>query len=98
VTRNWIPGKAIKKGAGIHYENEGNKKAYIYANVEKYDSEVTHIFGQVSAHTTISPGIWVHTKLPFCYTKVVYVRAHPKHPCNNIYIHIYICIYIYIYI
>ena len=50
MTRNWIPGKAIKKGAGIHYENEGNKKAYIYANVEKYDSEATHIFGQVSTH------------------------------------------------
>jgi len=46
MLRGWMPGKRIKKGAGKHYENEGNARAYLYADVEEEDAKGS-VLGQV---------------------------------------------------
>jgi hypothetical protein len=47
LLRGWVPGKIVKKG-GIHYENEGDLRAYEYGDVEEEDGKTVHV-GQVCA-------------------------------------------------
>ena len=55
VLRCWVPGKRVKKGAGLHYANEGNATAYAFADVEEEDAKDSSILGQVNltAHTRL---------------------------------------------
>ena len=64
VLRGWAPGRRVKKGAGIHYENEGNAKAYVYADIEVEDeAKAAPMLGQVlgprprPAPKTHTPGL-----------------------------------------
>ena len=51
VLKCWAPGKRVKKGAGLHYENEGNATAYLYADVEEEDAKDARILGQVNPYS-----------------------------------------------
>jgi hypothetical protein len=54
VLRGWVPGRRLKKGAGIHYENEGDFKAYEYADIEAEDeSKNNPMLGQVTDLETL---------------------------------------------
>lgn len=69
VLRCWVPGKRVKKGAGLHYANEGNATAYVFADVEEEDAKDSSILGQVKltardAHaTTPYTGTFPHIML-----------------------------------
>ena len=61
VVRGWVPGKRVRKGAGLHWENEGVKSAYEYADVEDEDGDAK--FGQGPATRKEVTPAWMSQEL-----------------------------------
>jgi hypothetical protein len=73
VLRGWLPGKKLRMGSGLHYENEGDKNAYVYADIEDEDGKETMVLGQVEKQFVDPQPAPSHTfcSLAFPDTKLV---------------------------
>jgi len=47
LVRGWVGGNKLKRGSGIHYENEGNNQAYLYADRDEENDNGMLVPGQV---------------------------------------------------